>query len=286
MRDSIAGWRPATAAAAIGALAMLAGCLATTPTVGSGSATATTGAAAGATTKGENSGLERCPQTLGTLRIDENTSAPWYGWYNSTYRLGPTTPLLRTLIQQSNCFVIVERGRPMAGIQAERYMGRGDEARAGSNVQTGQQVVADYQMSPEIMMNARATSGSNAAVGGLLNRVLPGAASVAGSARMNEAATTLLLIDIRSTVQIAAAEGYSKNWDFAVGGGMFSGLLGAAGSAYTSTPEGKLVASAFVDAYNKMVVALRDYEAQSVKGGLGSGGRLGVQGGQTPGSPK
>ena len=41
------------------------------------------------------------------------------------------------------------------------------------------------------------------------------------------------------------------------------------------------MASAFVDAYNKMVVALREYKAQTVRGGLGTGGRLGVQGGQT-----
>ena len=35
---------------------------------------------------------------------------------------------------------------------------------------------------------------------------------------------------------------------------------------------------AFVDAYNKMIVALRNYEAQNVKGGLGRGGALKFQG--------
>ena len=39
--------------------------------------------------------------------------------------------------------------------------------------------------------------------------------------------------------------------------------------------------AAFADSYNKMVVALRNYKAQTVKGGLGTGGRLGVQGGST-----
>ncbi len=33
-----------------------------------------------------------------------------------------------------------------------------------------------------------------------------------------------------------------------------------------------------------MVVSLREYEAQTVKGGLGGGGTLGVQGGITPAS--
>jgi hypothetical protein len=33
---------------------------------------------------------------------------------------------------------------------------------------------------------------------------------------------------------------------------------------------------AFIDAYNKMVVSLRSYKAQDVKGGLGRGGQLKV----------
>lgn len=266
--------------------ALLSGCLATSPTIGGGSATAVTGAAAGSSAPNANANLERCTETLGTLRIEENTGAPWYGYYSSNYRLGSTVPLLRTIVQQSNCFVVVERGRGLQGIQQERNMMRSDEGRAGSNFQSGQQVGADYSMSPEIMMAARGTQGVGAAVGGLLRNVAPAIGGVAGSARLNEAGTTLLLVDVRSTVQIAAAEGYSKNWDFGVGGSIF-GMLGAGGgNAYTNTPEGKLVAAAFVDAYNKMVVALRNYQAQTVKGGLGTGGRLGVQGGQTPAAPR
>jgi hypothetical protein len=53
---------------------------------------------------------------------------------------------------------------------------------------------------------------------------------------------------------------------------------------YTNTPEGKVLASAFADAYNQMVKAVKSYKAQEVKGGLGAGGRLGVQGGSTPAS--
>lgn len=266
---------------AVASVGLLGGCLATTPTLGGGSATPVTGAAGGASTTGGNGKLEHCAETLGTVRIEENVRAPWYNHYYSTYRLGSTVPLLRLMIQQSNCFAVVERGRAMQGIQSERSQMRGDEGRAGSNFDTGQQVGADYSMSPEIMMNARGTSGGSGVVGGLLNRVVPGAGAVASSAKMNEAGTILLLVDVRSTVQISAAEGYSKNWDFGLGGSLFSAFGAGAGSGYTSTPEGKLVASAFVDAYNKMVVALREYKAQTVRGGLGTGGRLGVQGGQT-----
>jgi curli biogenesis system outer membrane secretion channel CsgG len=268
----------------------LGGCLATAPSLGGGSATAVTGATAGGAATQANSKLERCSEPLGTVRIEENVGSDWYRYYASNYKLGSTVPLLRMLVQQSNCFVVLERGRGMAGIQSERNMMRqGEEGRAGSNFGPGQQVGADYSMSPEIMMSNKGGSGVGGALGGFLNRLSPAVGSVAGGAKLNEAGTVLMLVDVRSTVQIAAAEGYSKNWDFNLGGAMFGALgggLGAgSGSAYTNTPEGKVVASAFVDAYNKMVVALRSYKEQQVKGGLGTGGRLGVQGGQTPSRP-
>ena len=38
------------------------------------------------------------------------------------------------------------------------------------------------------------------------------------------------------------------------------------------------------DSYNQLVKAARNYKAQEVQGGLGTGGRLGVQGGTTPAS--
>ena len=53
---------------------------------------------------------------------------------------------------------------------------------------------------------------------------------------------------------------------------------GAAGGlgGFSQTPEGKATVAAFTDAYNKMVISLRNYKAQSVKGGLGRGGQLKV----------
>ena len=47
------------------------------------------------------------------------------------------------------------------------------------------------------------------------------------------------------------------------------------------SPEGKIIIAAFVDSYNQLVKAVRNYKAQTVKGGLGTGGTLGVQGGST-----
>ena len=267
--------RPALQLAAVAALLLLQGCLATAPQVGGGTA-ATGGAAGGATAENQNKALEKCDETLGTLAMEEDTNAAWYAQLQS-YKLGPTTPLLRLMIQQSNCFVIVERGAAMRNINQERELARSGEARAGSNFGQGQMVVADYTMSPEIQFSGKTG-------GGRVGSFLPGlVGAVAGSVSRNEASTTLLLIDNRSSVQLSASEGTAKNFDFGVFGAAWAGL-GAAGGGYSSTPQGKVIVAAFADAYNQMVKSLRNYQAQTVKGGLGTGGRLGVQGGQTPAS--
>jgi curli biogenesis system outer membrane secretion channel CsgG len=285
--DVGAGWRQLAAAGGVAATLMLSGCLATTPSSGGGSATAAQGAAAGATAEGANSTLEKCTETLGTIRIEENTNATWYGYYNSRYRTGSTVPVLRMLVQQSNCFVVVERTRAgQANMANERALMRGDEGRAGSNMGGGQMVAADYSMSPEITVSDQGGTQARGVVGGL-GRMLGGlgglaVGAVGGSMSSNEAGTILLLVDVRSGVQISAAEGFAKNTDFGVFGSIFGGGGAGAASAFTRTPEGKVILAAFVDSYNKMVVALRGYKAQTVKGGLGTGGRLGVQGGSTP----
>ncbi len=261
--------------AALGA----AKCWATEPVLG-GASTPATGAAGGSSSEGASSQLEHCNETLGTMAVVEDQTAPWYAGL-AQYKLGSTTPVLRMLIQQSNCFVVVERGRAMNNMMQERALDQSGELREGSSFGKGQIVAADYTMSPSINFSQKGTGGVGGAIGGLFGRV---AGAVAGGVKSNEASTTLLLIDNRSGVQLAASEGSAKNFDFNLFGGMFGGGVGGGLGAYSNTPEGKILTAAFMDSYNKLVMAVRNYKAQTVKGGLGTGGRLGVQGGQTPAS--
>ena len=268
----------ALALCAAASAALLSGCLATAPTLGENKGTVS-GAAGGASAENNNSQLEKCNESLGTLAIDEDTAAPWYMTLQE-YRLGSTVPVLRLMIQQSNCFVIVERGKAMNNMMREREFARGDESRSGSNFQKGQMVAADYTMSPSIQFSGK-TGGGGGGLGGFGGGVL---GLVAGSVSKNEASTTLLLIDNRSGVQISAAEGTAGNYDFGIFGAAFGGSLGGGGGGYAKTPQGKVITAAFADSFNQMVKALRNYKAQQVKGGLGTGGRLGVQGGETAAS--
>ncbi len=256
------------------------------PLPGGGHATQAQGAAAGGTSAEANAQLESCTETLGTISIDEQTNAGWYSAYQSQYKMGSTVPALRLIIQQSNCFVIVDRGRGLAARTREADLIRGEEGRAGSNYGKGQIAAADFTMIPEVILSDRGGTRGGGGLGGLFGRSGAGAliAGLAGSVSTNEAGAILTLVDNRSTVQLAAAEGYSKNVDIGLMGGFFGGGAAGGAGAYTSTPQGKVIFAAFTDSYNKMVRALRNYKAQTVRGGLGTGGRLGVQGGSTDAS--
>ena len=277
--------RPAAGAirAALAAGLMVCAALAQAQEIGGGSKGAVTGAAGGANSEGGNSSLERCDQALGTIGVVEDQNAGWYRTLQS-YKLGSTVPVLRMMIQQSNCFVVVERGAAMQNMQMERQLQRSGEMREGSNFGGGQMVAADYTMSPSIQFSQN-TGGMGGALGGL-SRSLGVIGAIAGGIKTNEASTTLLMIDNRSGVQLAAAEGTAKNTDFALFGASYGWAAGGAAGGYSSTPEGKIIIAAFADSYNQLVKVVRNYRAQTVKGGLGTGGALGVQGGFTPAAPK
>jgi curli biogenesis system outer membrane secretion channel CsgG len=258
----------------------LTGC-STAPSMGGGG-TVATGGASGQTADGANPQLERCNETLGTIAVDEDQRSAWFQTLSSM-KLGSTTPVLRLMIQQSNCFVVVERGTAMNNVMRERQLERSGEIRQGSNMGPGQMVAADYTMSPSITFSQRGTQGGNIGIGGQLGRVITG---VGVGVRANEASTALLMIDNRSSVQIAASQGSARNFDFSGSAGILGGRLGTAGGGYSNSPEGRMIVAAFMDSYNSLVRSTRNYVAQNVKGGLGTGGRLGVQGGSTPNSPR
>ncbi|MBC7858438.1 MAG: peptidoglycan-binding protein [Burkholderiaceae bacterium] len=233
--------------------------------------TVATGAAGGAAAQGANAQLEHCPKSLGTVTIVEDANQPWFAQFSNEYHIQSTIPLLRIIVQQSNCFVIVERGKAFNNMQGEReLMARGD-LRKTSNLGKGQMVAADYTVTPSVTISAQGTQGAGALLGGLLGSV---GSVVGGSMKSNEASTMLLLTDNRSGIQLAAAEGSARNWDYGMVAGLFGGGAFGAGGGFSKTPQGKVLAAAFMDSYNQLVKAVREYKAQSVEGGLGNGGRL------------
>jgi hypothetical protein len=234
------------------------------------------GGAAGGTSVGANSQLQRCDAPLGTLAVDDGRGKEWYASFGQATQVTSIEPLLRLAVQQSNCFVITSIGNnrtesKLAAI-TDKQRNSGD-FRAGSRQEKGQRVAADYFLEPAIIINNDSTGKLAGALGGLVGR---GLGAVSAAMETKASVVTLTLMDIRSGVQIGIAEGNSTATNFGAAMGAFGG--GAAGglSGFSRTPEGKATVAAFMDAYNSMVISLRNYKAQEVKGGLGKGGVLKV----------
>src|SRR4051812_21074540 len=154
--------------------------------------------------------VEKCPKKLGVLAVVE----PHQGWgYLSQYQLGSPAALLRMMVQNSGCFDVVERGAGMETLKEERALADSGELRGGSNVGKGQMQAADFVMTPNIQVSSSDTGGVGGAIGGaLLGRF--GLGGVAGGLKFKEASTSLLISDVRSSMQVASAEGKATKTDF------------------------------------------------------------------------
>jgi hypothetical protein len=200
--------------------------------------------------------IEKCAAPYGTLAVNEPTDEV-LAWLRN-YQLNSPSALIRIYAQESNCFVVVERGRGMENLQQERALGASGELQSGSNMGKGQMVAADYVLTPYVQFSDGNAGGVGGAIGGIGRRVGIG---VAGGLKFKEAQTSITVSSARTSVQVASAEGKAKQRDFSLGGlGIAGGLLGGAG-AYSSTAEGKVIAASLLDNYNAVVAKVKSSPA-------------------------
>ncbi len=198
--------------------------------------------------------IEKCSRKLGVLAVAE----PNGGWgYLHSYQLGSPAQLIRMMVQDSGCFDVVERGEAMNNLREERALAEGGDLRGESNVGKGQMQAADFVMTPAVQIAANNTGGVGGSLaGGLLNRF--GLGGVVGGLKFKEASTSLIIADVRSSIQVAAAEGKATKTDFDIGGWGWTGAAFGAANGYTNTPEGKVIAASLLDNWNNIVIAIRD----------------------------
>ena len=201
---------------------------------------------------GDN-GLEHCPKPMGALAVVEPQNEILLALRR--YNLQSPVGLIRMMIQQSNCFIVVERGVGMQNMMQERQLAAAGQAREGSNIGGGQMVAADFIMTPAVVFSENNAGGGGGAVAGLLGRRV---GAIAGGIKFKEAQTSMLVADSRSGVQVAAAEGSTKKADLRLGAGLFGGAFAAVGGGYGNTNEGKIIAAAFMDNYNNVVKVVRN----------------------------
>jgi hypothetical protein len=198
-------------------------------------------------------GLETCENPLAAVAVVEPQDHVMQAL--TSYRLGSPTGLIRMMIQQSNCFIVVERGVAMQNAMQERALAARGELRQDSNVGGGQMMTADFILTPAIVFSENNAGAVGSTVAGLFGRR---AATVAGNLSFKEAQTSMLLADARTTVQVASAEGSTRKADLRVGSGIFTGVAAGAAGGYGSTNEGKIIAAALLDNYNNIVKVVRN----------------------------
>jgi curli biogenesis system outer membrane secretion channel CsgG len=204
-----------------------------------------------------NSQLEMCDGPKGTLAVVEPQSHIMAGLHR--YQLGSPTGVIRMLIQQSNCFQVVERGVGMQNMMQERALAQSGELQSGQNVGKGQMVTADFIVTPSVVFSEGNAGGVGGGLGGLIGgRAGALVGGIAGGLKFKEAQTSMLLVDSRSGIQVAAAEGSAQKADFALAGALFGGGGGGALGGYSNTNEGKVIAASFIDNWNNIVRAVRN----------------------------
>src|ERR1700732_4544126 len=75
---------------------------------------------------GDN-GLEHCDKPMGAMAVVEPQSEIIYALRR--YNLSSPVGLIRMMIQQSNCFIVVERGVGMQNLMQERQLASAGESR-------------------------------------------------------------------------------------------------------------------------------------------------------------
>ena len=198
--------------------------------------------------------VPRCTRKLGTLSITNGDDPR--GW--NQYNLAPPAKLLRSIVQKSGCFNLVDRGAGLNAAVTERDIGAGLGMQRGSNVGQGQVKAADYVLVAELQAADGNAGGS--ALAGIAGGLLGGTAgAIVGGikTRKLEANTVLSLTNVRTTETIAVTDGYAvKNdigWGAGAGAGGFGGFGGAVGGGYEDTETGRIATLAFIQAYSKMV---------------------------------
>src|SRR5580765_8131079 len=116
----------------------------------------------------DDNGLEHCDKPMGAMAVVEPQSE--YMMALQRYNLNSPVSLIRMMIQQSNCFLIVERGQGLRNMEQERALAAGGQARAGSNIGGGQMVAADFILTPAVVFSEGNAGGIGGAAAGLLGR--------------------------------------------------------------------------------------------------------------------
>lgn len=234
-----------------------------------------TGAAGNNGAQGESKLLAKCDKVIATVEIDEPTagaeSTAWMMFASQYGMPQDTTPLLKLVMAQTNCFKVVDRAAALRAAKREHELAEAGMTRKNSTVKKGNVIEAQYTLVPKVVVSQNQSSmrGIGAAAGFI---PIPGAGLIGGllggvTSKTSDAQVVIAVVNNETLVEESVAEGSAQSKDIGIGGGILAfgggGALGSGGGAWSKTDQGKVVAAAFVDAVNKLVPTLKDLQVPS-----------------------
>ena len=208
--------------------------------------------------------LVRCDAPVATLALAENPNGYVMG---GGYQLPASpVPLVKLLAQQSGCFRVVDRAAGLRGTLQEQELRESGVLRKNTTVAKGKGYEAQYTLTPSLTFSEQDAGRGLAGIMAMIPvlRDMAGLIGLAEQVKLKEAQTALLLSDNETTEQVAAATGSARTTDLGVAGIAFGKLGGAAGAGWSNTNEGKVIAAAFLDAHNQLVVQVRALQAKEL----------------------
>ena len=200
--------------------------------------------------------IPHCARPLGVLAVVEPETKWW-----EAYGLGSPEAVIKFYVSESGCFKLVDRGRGMEAASRERALAAAGVLRPKANIGKGQVRAADYVLTPDLLSSNNDAGGSaiTGFIGSLIGAKIPALGAAVGGLKFNSktADVTLSLIDVRSSDADRIVRGSARNTDMGWGAGAgtigSTGLGAIAGGGYTNTEVGKVIMTAYLDAYIKLV---------------------------------
>ena len=208
--------------------------------------------------------LVRCDAPVATLALAENPGGYVMGSGGSL----PTSPvpLIKLMAQQSGCFRVVDRSAGLRGTIQEQDLKNSGVLRPNSTVAKGKGYEAQYTLTPSLTFSEQDAGRGLAGIMAMIPvlRDMAGLIGMAEQVKFKEAQVALLLSDNETTEQVAASTGAARTTDLGVGGLVVGRLGGGAGAGWSNTNEGKVIAAAFLDAHNQLVVQVRALQTKEL----------------------
>ncbi len=216
---------------------------------------------AGAMGKKKEVIIPHCVRPLGTAAVRLPPAAQ--NWWGDQHLSSPDT-VVKAIVMKSGCFTLVDRGMAMQLADEERARAASGNLQADSNIGKGQVRAADFIIVPTLLSKNDHAGGSGVGgiIGGLFSGVTGGLSSLLGGLNLHKktADVHLEVVDVRSGVVTAAADGHAKKKNLSWGGGGAAvigyGFGGMGVTGYTDTEIGQVIMAAYIDSFDNLISSL------------------------------